>query len=410
MIKRILNSKRKWSSLILSGLGSVIGLSLLLISLQIYFDVQHLISDDSGAIDKDYLVIKKEISDLNMIKQGLSIISDSEKNNFSNTFNKAEIDEIKKEDFVDSLAIFKSCQYEVMAKMGDVKGGMPPFRTLVFFESIPDEFIDAKTNKWNWEINNEEVPIILPTSFVDAYNFGIAISQGTPQISKKLIENIRFKLHLKGNEKQALYLGKVIALSDRVNSILVPEKFLDYTNQNYGSNNQSQPSKLIISTKNSKNPAITKFLNEHNYVTNKEKTKGGVIQKLIDGMLYYQFFICLIIVLQSALLFIFYAQILVSRSNYEIKLLLMLGYKWQSIAKELNLLFIKVYLSIILISICLLYIFKNLMDQWFLNNQDIILPDNINSFTIFIGIGFILFFVLVNGWNIRNKIIALAKQ
>ena len=88
----------------------------------------------------------------------------------------------------------------------------------------------------------------------------------------------------------------------------------------------------------------------------------------------------------------------------------MLGYKWQSIAKELNLLFIKVYLSIILISICLLYIFKNLMDQWFLNNQDIILPDNINSFTIFIGIGFILFFVLVNGWNIRNKIIALAKQ
>ena len=410
MIKKILNSKRKWSSLILSGIGSVVGLSLLLISLQIYFDVQYMISDDSGAIDKDYLVIKKEISDLNMIQQGLSMLSDNNKIKSSNTFSKAEIESIKKESFVDSLASFKSCKYEVMARMGDKEGGMPPFSTLVFFESIPDDFIDATTNKWNWNIGNEEVPIILPTSYVDAYNFGIAISQGTPQISKKLIENVRFKLHVKGNGAQALYIGKVIALSDRVNSILVPENFLDYTNQIYGSNDDNQPSKLIISTKNAKDPSIAKFLAENHYVTNKEKIKGGVIQKLIDGMLYYQFFICLIIVLQSALLFVFYAQILVSRSNYEIKLLLMLGYKWQNIAKELNILFIKVYLSIILISIILLYIFKNLIDTWFLNNQGISLPESLNSYTVLIGFAFILFFVLINGWNIRNKIIALARH
>ena len=94
MIKKILNSKRKWSSLILSGIGSVVGLSLLLISLQIYFDVQHMISDDSGAIDKDYLVIKKEISDLNMIQQGLSMLSDNNKTKSSNTFSKAEIETI----------------------------------------------------------------------------------------------------------------------------------------------------------------------------------------------------------------------------------------------------------------------------------------------------------------------------
>ena len=125
MIKKILNSKRKWSSLILSGIGSVVGLSLLLISLQIYFDVQHMISDDSGAIDKDYLVIKKEISDLNMIQQGLSMLSDNNKTKSSNTFSKAEIETIKKESFVDSLASFKSCKYEVMARMGDKNSGMP---------------------------------------------------------------------------------------------------------------------------------------------------------------------------------------------------------------------------------------------------------------------------------------------
>ena len=88
----------------------------------------------------------------------------------------------------------------------------------------------------------------------------------------------------------------------------------------------------------------------------------------------------------------------------------MLGYKWQNIAKELNVLFIKVYVSIILISIILLYIFKNLIDTWFLNNQGISLPESLNSYTVLIGFAFILFFVLINGWNIRNKIIALARH
>ena len=99
MISKILNSKRKWSSLILSGIGSVIGLSLLLISLQIYFDIQNLISDDSGALNKDYLVIKKEISDIDMIKGS------------SSSFNKKEISELMETSFVDSLATFKSCQF-----------------------------------------------------------------------------------------------------------------------------------------------------------------------------------------------------------------------------------------------------------------------------------------------------------
>jgi hypothetical protein len=50
------------------------------------------------------------------------------------------------------------------------------------------------------------------------------------------------------------------------------------------------------------------------------------------------------------------------------------------------------------------------MDSWFLNHQGITLPDNLNSYTILIGFTFILIFVLINGWNIRNKIIALAKH
>ncbi len=428
MIHKIFNSKRKRSSLILSSVGSIIGLSIMLISLQLYFDINYLLSDDNGAINRDYIVIKKEISEMSMF-QSLSPENDPcscFNKNFktkiscieaghkwecesSTTFSKSEIEELKKESFVNDLAPFKSCQYQVYAELGSAGNSFPGFATLAYFESVPDEFIDAPTKDWKWDESSEEIPIIMPTTFIDAYNFGIALSMGTPQISKNLLKSVRFKLHLKGNGIKTTYYGKVISLSDRVNSILVPEQFLDYTNKKFGENTNLLASRIIISTNNSKDPQIEKYLSENGYATNTEQIKGSQIQNILSGGLYYQFIISLIIVLQSVLLFIFYAQILVNKSEYEIKLLLLLGYKWNAIARSLNFIFLKIYILIILISFLILYLTKLFINYWFETHKSIDFPDSFNAWTFIIGITLMIFFILINHLSIRNKIIRLSK-
>ena len=168
----------------LSGIGSVIGLSLFFISLQVYFDSQYLLSDDTEIINDEFLVLKKDITQLSIIGIG------------KNLFNDKEINDLKKQSFVNNLAVFKSCKYQVYAHLGSKGGSFPGFKTLAFFESIPSKFIDTPINEWKWDISSETVPIILPTTFVDAYNYGIALSMGTPQISKKLLKTVPLKLKL----------------------------------------------------------------------------------------------------------------------------------------------------------------------------------------------------------------------
>ena len=188
------------------------------------------------------------------------------------------------------------------------------------------------TNNWAWDTNDIELPVILPSTYIDAYNFGIALSMGTPQLSKKLLTSIPFKLSVQGNSKKGNYYARVISFSDRINSILVPENFLNHTNKVYGNKETTKHNKVIIAANNLKNPAVSKFLEEHRYTTNSEKTRGNKVQSILNNGVFYQFIIGMIIIIQSMILFIFYARIIINKSDFEIKTLLMIGYNRKTIS------------------------------------------------------------------------------
>ena len=397
MIKKVLNNA-SFSSLLISGIGSVIGLSILLISLQIYFDINKVVNKDSGLISNEYLVIKKHISDFNILSKKTS------------SFSEQEILELKGMPFVNDLATFKHCSYQVMAEFASNSASFPRFSTLIFFESLPNNFIDININNWIWDKSSKNVPIILPTTYVDAYNFGIALSMKAPQVSKNLLKTVPFKIKIKGNNKTAIYNAQVIGFSDRINSVIVPENFLFYTNKIYGTNEKTKPTKLIIATSNAKNIAVRTFLEEHNYSTNSEQIKENKMLTILSGGLYYQLSICLIIVLQSLLLFIFYSKILISKSEYEINVLLLLGYTHAYISKTLNRVFIKTYIVIAIVSFILLFISKQIINYYVFNFMELNLNWKVNSFVIIIGFLFIIGFILINSFLIKRKILIFAKN
>ena len=81
---------------------------------------------------------------------------------------------------------------------------------------------------------SEFVPIILPRDFLMLINYGIAESQGLPQISEDLLAAARLKINMSGHGKRGHETGKVVGFSDKISSILVPESFLEYSNGLYG--------------------------------------------------------------------------------------------------------------------------------------------------------------------------------
>ena len=396
MIQKIFAYKKNKSAIWLASIGTIVGLSILFLSIQLYVDIKSLSSQSNNLIHNDYFVIKKNVSELSSF--GIN----------NNSFSNQELEAIANKDFVKSMAVFQGCRYKVFVQLSEKGGAFPEFSTLAYFESIPDKFIDIKTNSWSWSNSDSLVPIILPSTYLDAYNFGIALSMGTPQLSKKLLSTIPFKLIIEGNQKRKIYYSKVIGFSDRINSILVPNAFLSYTNKIYGNSKISHKSQLIIETNNAQDPEIAKFLKKHNYQTNQELIKENKIQELLKSGLSYQLFISLIIIFQSILLLIFYNRILINKSKDEIKTLLMLGYTINSISKSINIIITKYYLIMVLISCGIVFTFKKYINYWFLTEKQIELPTNINAYTFITGVLFVVLFIFINSISTKKRITQIA--
>ena len=46
--------------------------------------------------------------------------------------------------------------------------------TDMFFESVPDGFVDVNLDKWVFNENEPVIPIIIPRNYLNLYNFGFA--------------------------------------------------------------------------------------------------------------------------------------------------------------------------------------------------------------------------------------------
>ena len=396
MIQKIFAKNTKKSAIWVASLGTVIGLSLLFLSIQLYLDVRTISTQENNIIQNDYIVVKKKVSELSSF--GIN----------NNCFSNLELEELSAQNFVKSMAVFQGCRYKVFVQLSQNGGAFPEFSTLAYFESIPDKYIDVETQNWNWEEKDSTVPLILPSTYIDAYNFGISLSMGTPQLSKKLLSTVPFKLKIEGNQKKKTYYSKVIGFSDRINSILVPDSFLKYTNTIYGNTNTNPNGKIIIETINAKSQRIKDFLTQNNYQTNLELIKVNKVQEILRDGLVYQLCISLIIIVQSVLLFLFYSKILISKSSYEIKTLIILGYSVNTISKTLSSLTTKFYVCMVGLSFIIALISKNYINYWLISQKQIELQNGLSVVTLLIGLIFSILFIGINTISTKKRITQLA--
>ncbi len=395
MIDRAIKRTQKPLILFLSMAGAVIGLSLLMIVTQVYINLNIAKNQDSGAINEQFLVLKKKIGTMNTL--GMS----------SSSFSQEELDEILAQPFVKDYAPFTTGRnFEVFVELSLDNGQSG--NSLGFIESVPDKFIDVKAENWSWNESSEFIPIIMPTSFLDMYNFGLAESINAPKISKDMASILALKIRISGNNKQHVYTGRITAFSDRINSALVPYSFITYANEVYGSGSDQEPSKIIIATNNNKDPRIAKFLEENHLETNTEQLRGTIIEKLIQPILTFTGLLCVIIIVMTILIFMLYGEVLIIKSKYDIHVLSLLGFRWKTISKVFNLFFIKIYSIITVISLVIFFITKFFVDGIIKESLVIDSLPLISWQTILAMILFLCLFISINIFNTRKQIKQIA--
>jgi hypothetical protein len=329
----LLNTNKNRISKWISYLGLGIGVVLLLSSIQMFFNINNLLKENSPRKNGyDFISITKVITNENMGKD--------------NTFKDEEVAEIKSQPTIEDAAPLISNQYRVKASAGNII----PFSTDLFLESIDNEFIDTVPPAFKWEPGQLSVPVIFSADFLELYNV-FAPSQDLPQLSGKTVSSVNIILEIYGATGVQHFSGNIIALSDRINSVLVPKSFMEWSNLTFGGLSKVNPSRIYIKTKDANNPQLISFLDSKNYHLNKDKTKFGRIKKVLQNIVSALGVFGILVIILALMLFSFYLQLMIARSKENLQLLLTLGYSPNWLSKTVAKTWIPVYVFVVIAAV-----------------------------------------------------------
>ena len=340
-------------------LGTLAGFVLLLAGIQFYMDIKSVLSENRDLLDPEYIVINKKVNIGNTL--GLT----------AGGFTEEEIAEIEAQAFADQVAAFNSNEFPVQAYTEGEH--VPNFITDLFFEAIPDEFIDVKSEDWQWDPEEGTIPVIIPQDYLNLYNFGFAPSQGLPQIPKGVLSVINFKIRLQGEGRGNYddYNGRIVGFSNRVSSILVPIDFLEWANEKYGYFKKSDPSQIILVSKDPTDPNIIRFLEERDYDTIREKLKSSRMNIILKFVISFLVIVAAIIIGLAFLVFLLSLQLMISRSSDKIRRLNKLGFHYREISRPYVLLLFLLMIGITGLSLLLTSLLAGQLHQraeaWSLN-------------------------------------------
>jgi len=343
MLKKLLwKDKNNWQ---LAGatLGAFIGLFLLLLSQQFYFDFKYLLHSNHSDTSK-YLTLNK------------TVIA------YQSHFADEELAELRERPDVQSLATFHTSAYRVSASSPTFG-----FFTDLFFEAIDTSFIDVKKNldKFSWKEGQREIPIIVSRDYIALYNFGFAPSQGLPQLNPEFLENFTLDLTLNGNGLKRKYKGRIIDYSDRIHSILVPTSFMEWANETFGEQARPGPSRLMLTSGIDQVTSLKNWLKEQGYEVSSGHLVGERIRSLLGAVISLIGFIGLIIVILSVLVFVINFQLLIARARDRIGLLMELGYRPKAISQVLFKYLLKIFAVVLLLTLIALFAFRYGFQFWY---------------------------------------------
>ena len=136
MLKKILFRERTNVQFVFATAGALIGLTALLLSLQLILDVQSFHSNEEELFGPNSVVIQKKVTKLTTI--GIN----------STEFTPEDIQALREKEFITDVAPFASADFKV--GISEVEGdGLPHFYADMFFQSIPNRFMDIDVD-WNW--------------------------------------------------------------------------------------------------------------------------------------------------------------------------------------------------------------------------------------------------------------------
>lgn len=391
MVWKLLRQHISVSQLAGFFLANLCGMIIVLLGIQFYRDVLPVFTQGDSFIKKDFVIVSKKVSTLGTLVGK------------SSTFSTGDVAEIEEQPFTKSVGRFLPSQFKVSAGMG-----MQGIRmsTDMFFESVPDEFVDVKLDKWTFDPSSDVVPIIIPRNYLNLYNFGFAQSRNLPQLSEGVMGMVNLDIRIMGNGQVKQLKGNIVGFSNRLNTILVPETFMNWANATYGTGQKAEPSRLIVEVNNPTDERIAKFFQQKGYETEGNSLDAGKASWFLKVVIGIVLSVGLLISVLSFYILILSIYLLLQKNSTKQENLLLIGYSPARVARPYQLLTIILNLVVLALGVVAVIAVRSLYLDTVMNlypdaGSGSVLPSVVTGIIIFIGVS------ALNIVIIRRKINAI---
>ena len=362
-------------------LANLVGMLIILLGIQIYNDATKVFDGKEGFMKEDYLIISKKVSTL-----GNTIFKQS------TSFRDDELAQLEEQEFVEKVGVFTPSNYKVRAGLNLM--GFSQMSTDMFFESVPDEFVDTD-KKWGFKEGDHFIPIILPRDYLDLYNFGFAQSKNLPTISEGLATSVTLDITIRGNGKEDHYDGRIVGFTNRLNTLLVPQAFMEWANNTYAPGKKVEKSRTILKVGNPADQNLVKYLQNHNYQTDNSKLKASKTAYILRLCLVVVTAVGVVICLLAFYILMLSIYLLIQKNSNKLEDLMLLGYSPAEVARPYQTLSIVLNAAVLLLAIIAVLFIRNAytgkLEAFFPNYEGAGLTT-----TLLVGVGL---FVLVAVFN-----------
>lgn len=369
--------------------ANLFGMWVVMLGIQFYKDIIPVFSEEDSFINNNFLVVSKHITTVGTL---------SGRNNAFSTY---DIDDVRKQPFCKKVGAFTSSQYKVSAAMS--MQGAEPLNTEMFFEAVPDSFVDASANDWQYKSGDNEVPVILPRTYIALYNFGFAQSRNLPKVSDGLVSMIDMRIFINANGQHAQFKGKVLGFSSRLNTILVPQNFIDWSNSTYEPGKSEDPSRIILEVNNPTDARIAQYMQQKGYDVEDNKLDAGKTTYFLKVVVSMVMLVGLLVSVLSFYILMLSIYLLVQKNTQKLENLLLIGYSPSRVSRPYQLLTLGMNAATLLLAFVLLLVVRN----YYMHVIGLIFP-TLKSGSLWPAItaggGIFVLVSIINIIAIRNKV------
>lgn len=371
-------------------LSNLIGTTIVLLTIQIYSDMKPLFTQGDSFMKNDYMVVSKEVSTVSSLFGK------------SHTFTDEEIKDIENQSFTNDVGQFTSSQFEIYVSL-KMPESAQQISSDIFFESVPDKYVDVTSDKWHFDENEGIIPIIMPRNYLNLYNFGFSQSRNLPKLSEGVISLINLDVRIRGRKNSESFVGNIVGFSDRLNTILVPQEFLDWANPHFSGVVSSDATRLILEVKNPADEAISTYFANNKYISESDKLDAGKITHTLRLIIYTVLGVGFFISLLSLYILMLSIFLLLEKNNTKIENLLLMGYTPAQVSRPYQILTTGLNIIILVVSITLVVYLRH----YYIDVIDSLFPQGeLSSLipTIILGVVLMISVISLNYFIIRKKI------